>query len=315
MKQGFLRFFPCILILLVGCGQSSQHRYQGYIEGENVYLASPNAGILKQLFVHRGDRVRKGQLLFQLDENPQALEVKQREADLIQAQKTLTDLEQPRRIPEIEAIKAQIEQTDARLKLAEIRVRRMEALYAKQAIDKDSVDAAIAHYQEQQQLKAQYESNLQLARLGSRNEQIKAQQAQVISLEARLKEAQWQLAQKRRYAPADGYIFDIYYRVGEFVGSQQAVLSLLPPENVRVQFFVPVEDLPQFKRGQKIKFLCFGCSQLSTAIIDYISPEAEFIPPLVFSRENKNKLVFRIKARIEQPDKFKPGEPVTVILP
>ncbi|KTD08290.1 HlyD family secretion protein [Legionella jamestowniensis] len=315
MKQGFIFFFLWILTLLVGCGDSSQRRFQGYVEGENIYLASPNSGILKQLFAHRGDHVTKGQLLFQLDEDPQALVVKQSEADLIQAQKTLNDLEQPRRIPEIEAIKAQIEQTDARLKLAEIRVRRMEMLYAKQAVDKDSVDAAIAHYKEQQQLKAQYESNLQLARLGSRNEQIKAQQAQVISLEAKLKEAQWQLAQKRMYAPAEGYIFDTYYRVGEFVGSQQAVLSLLPPENVRIQFFAPVEVLPQLKRGQKIEFICFGCSQSSTAIVDYISPEAEFIPPLVFSRENEDKLVFRIKARIVQPDKFKPGEPVTVILP
>ncbi|WED43327.1 HlyD family secretion protein [Legionella cardiaca] len=307
-------FLTLIVVMIVSCKQKEQY-FQGYVEGENVYLASPNSGVLKQLFVHRGDQVKKGQVLFQLDRDPQAIVIKQNEADLLQAQKTLNDLELPRRNPEIEAIKAQIEQTDARLKLAAIRVGRMQELYRKNAIDKDSVDAAVALFKEQQQLKAQYESNLELARLGSRDEQIKAQQAQVISLTAKVKEAQWQLDQKRLYAPADGYIFDTYYREGEFVSNDQAVLSLLPPENVRIQFFVPVETLSKLSRGQKVQFLCLGCLHSSTAIINYISPEAEFVPPLVYSRENKDKLVFRIKARIEHPGEFKPGQPVMVTIP
>ncbi|KTC78199.1 HlyD family secretion protein [Legionella brunensis] len=314
MKQRLL-FLILIALVIVGCGRTQKYSYQGYVEGENVYLASPNSGVLKQLFVQRGEQVKKGQVLFQLDEDPQALVIQQNKADLLQAQKTLHDLEKPRRNPEIEAIKAQIAQTDARLKLAEIRVHRMEELYKKNAIDKDSVDAAVARYKELQQLKTQYESNLALARLGSRDEQIKAQQAEIISLTAKVKEAQWQLDQKRVYAPKSGYIYDTYYRVGEFVGSQQAVLSLLPPENVRVQFFVPVEALAQLELGQRIQFLCYGCHDSSTAIINYISPEAEFVPPLVYSRENRDKLVFRIKARIEHPQKFKPGQPVTVTFP
>ncbi len=313
MKAKFLFIFILALMTL-GCW-SEDHRYQGYVEGENVYLASPNSGTLKKLFIQRGDQVKKGQLLFQLDSDPQALVVKQNEADLLQAQKVLKDLEQPRRVPEIEAIKAQIEQTEARLKLAEIRVNRMETLYAKHAIDKDSVDAAVATYKEQQQLKAQYESNLQLARLGSRDEQIKAQQAEIISLIAKLNEAKWQLQQKSVYAPDDGYIFDTYYREGEFVGSQQAVLSLLPPKNVRVEFFVPVQRLPTLYKGQKIHFICYGCRKAGEAVINYISPEAQYTPPLVYSRENTDKLVFRIKAVINQANEFKPGQPVTIILP
>lgn len=309
-----LRLLFLIVVLIVGC-KSTERSYQGYVEGENIYLASPNAGILKQLLVHRGDQVKKGQLLAQLDEDPEILVVRQEEANLLQAQKTLNDLEQPRRNPEIDSIKAQIEQTEARLRLAEIRVRRYQELYKKAATDKDSLDAAIAAYQEQQQLKAQYESNLELARLGSRDEQIKAQQAQIIALMAKVKEANWQLDQKKLYAPIDGYIYDTYFLEGEFVGDQEAVLSLLSPENVRIQFFVPADILPKIKRGQKIQFLCLGCLRPSTAIINYISPEAEYIPPLVYERENRDKLVFRIKARIEHPEEFKPGQPVTVTLP
>lgn len=313
MKAKSLFIYP-LAAMILACGQEN-YRYQGYVEGENVFLASPNSGILKQLFVQRGEQVNKGQLLFQLDSDPQVLVVKQNEADLLQAQKVLKDLEQPRRLPEIEAIKAQIEQTEAKLKLAEIRVKRMQTLYTQHAIDKDSVDATVANLKEQQQLKAQYESNLELARLGSRNEQIKAQQAQVISLTAKLNEAKWQLQQKSVYAPDQGYIFDTYYRVGEFVASQQAVLSLLSPKNVRIEFFVPVEQLATIHLKQKINFICYGCSQRGTALINYISPEAQYTPPLVYSRENTDKLVFRIKAKIEQPNEFKPGQPVTVILP
>lgn len=309
------KFLSLVFLIGLAACHRDEHRYQGYVEGENIYLASPYSGILTQLFVHRGDPVKKGERLFELDMNPQVLVVKQDEASLLQAQKVLSDLEKPRRTPEIEAIRAQIEQTDARLKLAEIRVHRVEELYRKGAIDKDSVDAAISTYREQQQLKAQYESNLQLAKLGSRDEQIKAQQAQVLALTAKVNESKWQLEQKKMYAPDDGYIYDTYYRVGEFVGAQQAVLSLLSPKNVRIEFFVPVNVLPQIHRGQKIQFLCYGCSDRGTAVINYISPEAEFIPPLVYSRENDNKLVFRIKAQIEQPNAFKPGQPVSVILP
>ncbi|WP_019215980.1 HlyD family secretion protein [Legionella tunisiensis] len=205
MKIKFL-FIALLILMIANCGQQEKRSYQGYVEGENVYLASPNSGTLMRLYVHRGDQVKKGQLLFSLDEDPQVLVVKQNEADLLEAQKLLNDLIQPRRSPEIAAIQAQIEQTDAQLKLAEIRVQRTQQLYAKQAIDKDSVDEAVALYKEQKQLKAQYESNLQLAKLGSRDEQINAQQAQVISLTAKLAEAKWQLEQKPSMTPNDGYI-------------------------------------------------------------------------------------------------------------
>ncbi|CDZ76535.1 Multidrug resistance protein MdtN [Legionella massiliensis] len=304
-----------ILAMFVGCWSSDNVKtYQGYVEGENVYLASPYSGILKKLLVSRGEHVQRGQLLFILDQNPQELIVKQGEANLLQANKVLNDLEQPRRTPEIEAIKAQIEQADAEMKLAEIRVNRYVTLLEKNAVDKDTVDAMITRYREQKNLKEQYEQNLQLARLGSRDEQIKAQEAQVISLTARLNEVKWQLAQKTMKAPDDGFIFDTYFREGEFVPDQQAVLSLLPPQYVRIEFFIPLDKLAAVHRGQLIHFNCDGCKDKNEAEINYISPEAQYIPPLVYSRDNSDKLVFRIRAQIKNPEGFKPGQPVSVIL-
>lgn len=303
-----------LTLLLLGCGNGNERSYQGYVEGENIYLASPYSGILEQLAVKRGQSVTQGQLLFKLDPSPQSLTIKQYQSDLQQAKDVLQDLKNPRRTQEIAAIEAQIEQVNAQLQLAQIRVGRNQKLYEKQAVDKDRLDEAIALYEQQKQLKAQYESNLALARLGSRDEQIKAQEAQVKAVAARLSEAEWQLAQKTLYAPAAGLIFDTFYREGEFVANQQAVLALITPENVHIEFFVPVEELAHVRTGDAILFTCMGCEKNYPATISYISPEAEYAPPLIYSRENQDKLVFRIQAAMTSFNQFKPGQPVTVIL-
>ena len=305
-------FFLSLVFCLTSCNRGEH--FEGYVEGENIYLASPFYGVLQKLLVQRGQHVNKGTLLFVLDPNPQLINIAQIKGELDQAQNTLTDLKKPRRLPEIAAIESQIEQTNAQISLAQIRVSRYQKLYEKNASDKDTLDAALANLRQQQDLKLQYEANLALAKLGSRDDQIKAQQSQVDSLLEKLKEAQWELDQKTLYAPASGTIFDTYFREGEFVIAQQPVVSLLTPENIRIEFFVPLTFLAKVKIGQKITFDCEGCAKNNGAVISYISPDAEYLPPLVYSRDNNANLVFRIKANINEPLSFKPGQPVVVNL-
>lgn len=302
------------LALLTSCNREHHQQFQGYVEGETIFLASPYSGILSTLAIRRGQQVEKGQLLFKLDPKPQDYSIAQLSAEYEQAKNTLLDLQKPKRKQEIEAIEAQIEQTNAAITLAELRVSRFQKLFDKKASDKDTLDAAVANLKQHQDLKLQYEANLSLAKIGSREEQIKAQQAQVAAVQARLEAAQWELKQKTVTAPASGIIFDTYYRQGEFVPNQQAVVSLLTPQNVRIEFFVPLEFLTKIQPGQSITFDCLGCDQNNKATISYISPEAEFLPPLVYSKDNASKLVFRLKAQIEEPSRFKPGQPVRVFL-
>lgn len=304
-----------LTLMLANCNQQPHYRVQGYVVGQNIYLASPFAGQLIDLPIHRGQQVETGQLLFRLDPNPQQLLVKQLEEELAQAQSSLIDLQKPRRPEEIQSIEAQILGVEAQIKLAEVRVKRNQELIKRQAVDKDSFDAAIAHLQQQSQLKAQLQAELALAKQGARPDQIQAQAAQVEALQARLADAQWQLRQKSQYAPATGQIFDTYYRQGEYVGNQQPVASLLTPKNILIEFFVPVEALPLLKLNQAVRLSCPGCPEETLAHISYISPEAEFLPPLVYSRENDENLVFRIKARPQRPQDFKPGQPLEVSFP
>ncbi len=302
------------LVFTNSCHRNKPIQVQGYVEGESIYLASPFYGVLEELSVVRGQHVEKGQLLFRLDSDPQKIVIEQAQSDLSHAKKILADLVKPRRTPEILAIKAQIEQTNAQIRLAEIRLERLKTLYVKQAASKDTVDEASALLQQQQQLKIQYEDNLNLATLGSREDQIDAQKELVKSLEAKLQQAQWDLAQKTVMAPDSGIIFDTYYQTGELVGNQQPVVSLLTPKNIRIEFFIPLSALARANLGQKITFDCEGCESNNEAVISYISPDAEYTPPLVYSRDNYSKLVFRVKAQIHSDKIFKPGQPVVVTL-
>ncbi len=303
------------VILVSGCERSDKDRYQGYVEGENIYLSSPYSGILIKKLVSRGQMVKQGNILFQLDDNPEAYFVAHNKAELEQAQKIMTDLQQPRRPAEIKAVQEQVNQVDAQLKLASLRVKRLQTLMLKGATDRYSLDAAIARHQELEQQKAQFLSNLDLANQGSRVNQVKAQQSSVDAALVELQQSQWQLAQKTLRAPADGEIFDTYYQQGEFVPAQHAIASLLPPDTLRIEFFVPMRVMNRLTIGQKVIFSCNDCTEEQVAIIRYISPEAQYVPPLVYSDANSDKLVFRIKARIESASTtFKPGQPVMVTI-
>lgn len=304
-----LTFLSCILL---GCGRQTQDHYQGYVEGELIFLASPYGGVLEKLFVERGETINKGALIFKLDEYPEILKIKEAEAELNQAKKIHQDLQNPRRSPEIAALHEEVGQIDAKIKLAQLQVDRFHNLYKKNAISKENVDRAVSQYEELQHARTEQLANLELAKQGSRKEQIDAQQAQVDLVAARLQQVRWQLAQKTLVAPVDGVVFDTYYQAGEFVPSQQAVAAILSPTNIRIEFFIPMSKLRSLHLGQGVSFTCGGCETSSPAKISYISPEAEYIPPLVYSRENQNKLVFRIKADISSPNRFKPGQPVMV---
>lgn len=305
----------CLLALLTGCDKHPVSHYQGYVEGENTYLASPYSGTLNELAVVRGEQVKKGQRLFVLDPYPQILQLQQYDSDWQQAKDLLEDLKKPRRSQEIDAIKAQIAQVESQIHLTQLRVQRYQTLFQKKVVQRDRLDEVIASAQEQLKLKAQYEANLQLAELGSRMDQIRAQSSQVLSLDARKKQIQWQLSQKTQVAPAEGVVFDTYYRPGEFVKTQQAVLSMLIPSDIYIEFFVPVEALAHLSVGQSLSVICMGCTTSEKAVTHYISPEAQYVPPLIYSRENHDKLVFRIKARLSKKTALKPGQPVTVSVP
>jgi HlyD family secretion protein len=140
-------------------------------------------------------------------------------------------------------------------------------------------------------------------------------QAALQQAQANLEWSKTRLNRRRAVSPADGTIQEVYYRPGETVQPGRPVMALLPPGNLKIRFFAPEMVLPAIKYGQTVAVSCDGCDTGLIAKVSFIAKSAEYTPPVIYSREERAKLVFLIEARPEQPDKFRVGQPVTVTLP
>lgn len=177
-------------------------------------------------------------------------------------------------------------------------------------------DSRAAHAAAQARV-AQLASEVAVAQLPSRDDQIKAQAAQVAAARAVLEQATWRLDQKAVRATVAGRVYDTLYREGEWVGAGGPVVRMLPPGNVKLRFFVPETVVGKLAVGQALRFRCDGCSGEIAGTIGYVSREAEYTPPVIFSNETKTKLVYMVEAR-PVPDRaaaLHPGQPVEVLVP
>jgi HlyD family secretion protein len=123
------------------------------------------------------------------------------------------------------------------------------------------------------------------------------------------------LTRRNAYSPADGTIEQVYFRTGETVTAGKPVVALLPPQNLKFRFFAPEPILPQIKYGESVAVSCDGCAKGLTAKVSFIARSAEYTPPVIYSLDERAKLVYLIEARPDQPEKFRVGQPVTVMLP
>lgn len=130
--------------------------------------------------------------------------------------------------------------------------------------------------------------------------------------EARVNTSQTRLSRRRGFAPVAGTIQQIYFREGEMVPAQRPVLSIMPPGNMKIRFFVPEADLPKLRIGQSVRVTCDNCASDLPAKIYFIATQAEYTPPVIYSLEERNKLVFLVQARPASPDRLRVGQPVTV---
>jgi len=303
--------------LLAGCSGGSSGAFQGYLEGEYVYVAAPLGGALTNLAVARGGSVTNGQLLFELERGSEAAAVAQAEKNLAQARSQLDDLTKGRRPTEIASLEAQLDRAKASLKLSNDQLARREKLGGADVVSKEELDQARSQRDADKAQVDQFGADLETARLGGREDAISAAQAAVASQKAALDKAKWSFDQKQQFAPANAFVQDTLYRQGEWVAAGNPVVVLLPPENLKVRFFVPQEVLPKIKTGQVVSVSFDGAGKNYSATISYISTQVEFTPPVIYNRENRAKLVFMIEAKFTPADAadVRPGQPVDVKLP
>ena len=302
-------------VVLMTCQRPPSDRVQGYVEGEFVYVASPFAGALEALAVRRGQQVHEGEALFALERGSEKAARDEAERRLSQALANLEDARKGKRPTEIESLKAQLKQAQAALRLSRREVVRQEGLTTVPGAAVElEVDRARAARDQDRQRVAQLQADLDTALLGSRTDQVIAAEAEVRAREAALARAEWEFGQKRQQAPKSGLVFDTLYREGEWVPAGRPVVVLLPPENIKVRAFVPQKRLGTIHPGDDVQVAVDGVPKAFPGTVSYISPRAEYTPPVIYSQESRDKLVFMVEIVFDPQSAadLNPGQPVDV---
>jgi HlyD family secretion protein len=300
----------------IACEKKQQDYFQGYVEGEYLHISSPIGGRLEKLSVARGMAVTRNQQLFILDQTLETASVAEAEQGLLHVENQLADISKGLRSSEIEAIKAKREQAKAAYNLAQMEFDRREKLLQQKVIAKEMLDRTRTEMERTAAAVAQLDAELETAQLGARSDEVKAAQAEVEAAKERLVQARWKLDQKTQIAPQEGLVFDTFYEQGEYVPGAHPVLSLLPPGNVKIRFFVPEPLVGTIKSGQNLSIHFDGSQKSYQAKISFISPQPEYTPPVIYSRKTRTHLVFMVEAKVSASDgaQLHPGQPVDVYL-
>ena len=310
----FLCTLPLLSALAFMCGGPGPLAV-GYVEGEYVLVAPIETAQIVDLDVRRGDHVAAGQPLGRLERRDAEIAVAQAEAALAQAESQLANLQQGRRPEEIASIEAALSSARAQAAEAERVMQRQKELLSQGIATRASFDSASTGAELAKAKVAELEANLAAARLPARMNEIEAAEAAVGQAEAVLESAQWRLTRRTLSIPQSGVVSDIIRNAGEVAGPQAPVLSVLPDGAVKLKLYVPEPALSSLRLGTRLVVHCDGCGEGRRATVSYISSDPEFTPPVIYSLETRQKLVYLIEAR---PDEdawaLAPGQIVDVDL-
>lgn len=307
-------FLPLLMALAACSGRAGDAVVQGYVEGDFIAVAPEVGGRIVELAVRRGSAVEDGALLFRLDDAEAAAAVTQASAELERAKAELANLREGQRPPEIAVIEAQIAEARAALDTARRDFERQQALFDRRVISEAQLDQAREAITVAEARLTAVERQKDVAEMPARTPQIEAAERGVQAADAALAQARTRLAKHFVAAPADGRIEDTYYDLGEVAAAGAPVLSLLPHGNRKVIFFVPESVRPSLAAGDRVSVSCDGCPEGVTAEVTFLGTEVEFTPPIIFSRETRDKLVFRAEAHLPADAALPLGQPVDVVV-
>ena len=289
--------------------------WQGYVDADYVKVGPVEAGQLTGVAVARGDKVAAGALLFTQDDTAERAARDQAARQLAQAEQQLANLEAAAKPTEIAQAEANLADARATLERTRLDLQRGQELLKHNVMSQQNVDQLRQAY-----LSAEARVDMTQAALAQakaplgREREIAAQHDAVEAAQAALEMADWRLAQRAVVAPAGGRVADVLARPGETMAAGAPVVSILPPQNIFVRFFVPEPALATLHQGDPVAFSCDGCPGDLTGTISFIAPQAEYTPPIIYSESTRAKLIYLIEARPppDQAPLFNPGQPMEV---
>ena len=289
--------------------------WQGYAEADYIKIGPTQQGLLNAVAVARGDQVAAGAPLFTQDDTADRAARDQAARQLVQAEEQLANLEAAGKATEILQAEANLADARATLGRTKADLQRGESLLEHGIVSVQTIDQRRAEFRSAQAKVEAAEAALAPRSTSvGREGELKAQRAAVAAARAAVEMAEWRLEQRRVVAPVAGRIADVLARPGETMAAGAPVVSLLPPQNILVRFFVPEVALSSVHRGDQLALLCDGCPRDLAATISFVSPQAEYTPPVIYSQSSRAKLVYLIEARPSpvQAALLNPGQPIEV---
>jgi HlyD family secretion protein len=291
-------------------GGATDAGYVGYLEADYVHVAPVSGGRIVAVAVAEGETVREGQLLFALDDRQQQALLAAAEARAAAAQATLDNLVTGSRRQEIEVIEASLSKAQSDLDLATANLARSEKLLAAGAVPAVRVEQDRAARQAAEAQVAQLTAQVGVAELPARTAQQAAAEANLAAARADARRAALELADRQTVAPVDGVVDRLYFTQGEMAGGMP-VVSILPADALKARFFVPEGDRAGLAPGHHVSVGCDGCTAMD-ATITYLAAEPQTTPPVIYSRQERGRLVYLVEAELAAPGSLQPGQPVTV---
>ncbi len=313
MYRSFYPYLVCIFFALLGCSGSKEHVLQGYVDGDFLFLAPDDSGRVTSLTVEEGDAAEPDQVLFSVDNTLEtsAFREAQANADRAKAQKAL--INDSRQSPEeIAVLQSDYAVAQAAFTLSKIELARQKTLVREKAVPQSRLDSAQATFDRDQSTLEEASRRIRVATLPPRPQERETAEQTLLVAVAQERAATERLDRRSIRAPKAGSIERIYLRVGEMANANSPVISFLPKDARKIRFFIPEPLRPKISVGQTVMIRCNGCLEPVEARIYFIAPRVEYTPPVIYSLDERSKLVFLAEARPIQGPLLNVGQPVSV---
>ncbi|RYE08485.1 MAG: HlyD family efflux transporter periplasmic adaptor subunit [Hyphomicrobiales bacterium] len=301
-----------LLSLIPGIGSPPPQSWNGYAEADYVYAASATGGRIDQVLVHEGDAVAAGDLLFVLEARQLLAQLDAARAQTAAAEASLANLKSGARPEELDVTRASLAQAQATAALAQQNFERSKDLFNQGNVPRSQLDQAQASLDAAQAAVHQLEAQLKVAELPAREAQIAAAAANVAAAQASETAAQAALDNRTVTAPEAGRVERLFFSAGEVAGAGVPVLSVAGSDALKLKFYVGEADRSQFALGDIVSVSCDGCAAGLTATIDHFDTDPQFTPPIIYSRDERSRLVFLTEAVMVQQNGILPGQPVSI---
>jgi HlyD family secretion protein len=285
-----------LLILVIGC---ERHRVQlhGYAEGKFVMLAPESEGRLSAMKVSEGVHVDAGAFIFQLNDETERAAFDAARASAEAAAARFDDAAAGGRKQEIAAAYEGLKQARASQTLARRDEARMQDLFRTGDVPRSRLDEAVSTLGTATGRVAELRQRLTLVELPAREHQLRALTADAKQAEAQAQVAAENLRRRTVAAPAAGRVERVIRHGGDLAGPSAPAVRFLPDGSVVAVLFVPAPRVAEVPVGAPLAVACDGCPADVKAVITSVASEAEFTPPIIYSDEERARLVFRAEAR------------------